>query len=176
MKSIDELREIGTKVKNSCFTGVHCDAVLELADEIEAEIADNYMRLPCDANGVSIHVGDSVAEEPFRPNIGEKPAEVVCMLINSDGWSIGDCDPCGHWFHPATLEHVKPRTLEDVLEDYVIEYQTRHARSEFGAEHFDHVDVHEMIKRCADEIRELLGFEIDEPDTIRNELMGGDAE
>ena len=75
------------------------------------------MLLPVDANNEPIHVGDVVAEKPFRPNIGEKPAEVVCMLLNSDGWAIGDCDPRGHWYGPLQLEHVKPDPLKELLSE-----------------------------------------------------------
>ena len=145
MESIDKLREIGTKVKNSCFTGVHCDTVLELADEIEAEIAERYMKRPVDADGVPWHIGEEVDG---------------CEIVAMAGYQLyyyDDDSKTIEWCIAKNRRHVKPRTLEDVLEDYVVEYQTRHARSKFGAEHFDHVDVHEMVKRYADEIRELLG-------------------
>jgi len=127
LKSIERLR----KSLNDCTTtaGVEpnrfdtywitaraCDMLI---DEIEREVSERFIELPVDADGVPIRVGDAVAEKPFRPGIGEKPANVVCMLINSDGWAIGDCDPRGHWFHPATLEHIKPRTIEDVVKQAV---------------------------------------------------------
>lgn len=158
MKSIEELR----KVLKSCTSEagiepnrfdtywITADACDHLIDEIEAEIERDYMRLPVDANNEPIHVGDAVvAEKPFRPNIGEKPAEVVCMLLNSDGWAIGDCDPRGHWFHPATLEHVKPRTLEDVLVDMLeaaVGYSDAHTDASLVA-----------VEKYAPEICKLLG-------------------
>lgn len=70
--------------------------------------------------------------------------------------------------------HVKPRTLEDVLRD-VWKEAIDYAQSDIWR------NPDEVFVERADEIRELLGFEIDEPDTIRNELenngelLGGDA-
>lgn len=89
----------------------------DMIADIEAEIAERYMLLPLDADGVPIHLGDAVAERPYRPNLGEKCGEVVCLLLNSDGWSVSDRDPFGQWWHPATLIHANPRTLTDVLCD-----------------------------------------------------------
>lgn len=125
------------------ITANACDMLI---DELEAEIADNYMRLPCDADGVPIRVGDTVAEKPFRPKSGEKPAEVVCMLLNSDGWAIGDCDPRGHWYGSLQLEHVKPRTLEDVLNDFGRKF----------AENYHYPNADGLVDKTADEIRELM--------------------
>ena len=122
----------------------------EIADEIEAEIERDYMRLPVDADGVPIRHGDTIAHAGL--SIG--PIDVISIGAEGD-WIVGHDG--NTWELTGDEVHINPRTLEDVLEDYVVEYQTRHARSEFGAEHFDHVDVHEMVKRCADEIRELLG-------------------
>jgi hypothetical protein len=142
MKSIDKLREW------SCRTDLH-----EIADEIEAEIAEHYMELPVDADGVPIHVGDEMVDSKTSRTVVAVAPESFMM----DGYETGS------FYRPGLAKnyrHVKPRTLEDVLEDYVVEYQTRHARSESGAEHFDHVDVHEMVKRCADEIRELMGGDV----------------
>lgn len=169
MKSIDKLREAATY--NPAFSDNATRIVCNYLSEIEAEIADGYKRLPLDANNVTIHVGDICEMSGVQFKVRQLCTDGNCW------WAV---DGTGEFYIADLCRHVKPRTLEDVLEDYVVEYQTRHARSEFGAEHFDHVDVHEMIKRCADEIRELLGFEIDEPDTIRNELedngelLGGD--
>lgn len=94
---------------------------VQFTDEQQKYIDEHYQLLPLDADGVPIRVGDAIAEKPFRPNTGEKPAEVVCMLLNSGGWSIGDCDPCGHWYGPLQLEHVKPDPLEELLNEHLQE-------------------------------------------------------
>ena len=116
----------------------------KIADEIEAEIESRYMELPVDADGVPIRVGDAVAERPYRPNLGEKYGEVACLLFNSDGWSVSDRDPFGQWWHPATLMHVNPRTIEDVLRDLI---------DGIGSVEFDALTA---IGEAADEIRELM--------------------
>lgn len=117
-----------------------------IADAIECEISERYMLLPVDADGVPIRVGDAIAEKPFRPNTGEKPAEVVCMLLNSDGWAIGDCDPRGHWYGPLQLEHVKPDPLKELLEEFTDALNSQ-------AED----DGRDLCAEYAERIRELMG-------------------
>ena len=132
-----------------------------ICDEIEAEIADNYMRLPLDADGEPIHVGDVMMD-------GKTPRYAVAVAPESfmmDGYETGS------FYRPGLAKnhhHVKPRTLEDVLEDCINEFSHRCTEGKY--------DTRPTVAKYADEIRELLGFEIDEPDTIRNELLGGDAE
>lgn len=66
MKSIDKLREslkdctkeAGVEPDKFDTYWITADACDHLIDEIEAEITDNYMRLPVDADDVPIHVGD----------------------------------------------------------------------------------------------------------------------
>lgn len=137
LKALDKLRSLENLDS--------IDALLLLAaiQEIEREISERYIRLPCDADGVPIRVGDAIAEKPFRPNTGEKPAEVVCMLLNSDGWAIGDCDPRGHWHGPLQLEHVKPDPLKELLEELVSE--ARQDSRDFSVEPW------------CDAVRELMG-------------------
>jgi hypothetical protein len=142
IKALDELREWAEQF---CSMGKHDP--LMFADKIQAEVDERFMELPLDGNGVPIRVGDVVAEKPFRPKTGEKPAEVVCMLLNSDGWAIGDCDPRGHWYGPLQLEHVKPRTIEDVLTDLTNEVAKQG--------HQIGLTAGEIIAKYADEIREL---------------------
>ena len=171
MESIDKLRKtlkdctkeagVVDKFDTYWITAKACDMLI---DEIEAEIAANYLELPVDADDEPIHMGDTVEGELVFDDATAKGTVTTYHIHDNDEpdtvYIKVDCGN-GTWtikeLRIKRCHHVKPRTLEDVLEDYVVEYQTRHARSEFGAEHFDHVDVHEMVKRCADEIRELLG-------------------
>ena len=113
------------------------------AYEIEAEIAERYQLLPVDADGVPIHCGDRM-----RLDNGHE----------GDVWLIGVFDimmsdhTCFDW---AKSHHVKPRTVEDVLEDFLADYDDWDDGNTLGcdrekmrAEHFE---------KYADEIRELLG-------------------
>lgn len=82
--------------------------------ELRREIAERFIELPVDADGVPIHLGDRL------DNFGEK---FVCEWIEfemgnaSVGYAIGDGElpPA---FAPDECEHVKQRTIEDVLTDY----------------------------------------------------------
>lgn len=137
IKALEKLREHGEKVKSSCFTCVYCDAVLSLADEIEAEIAEGYMEQPVDRNGEPWHIGDKFA---FTGADGRKH---ICTVSG-----VSDCEVFFYYdehssstkhrhFTARAIAHVKPRTLEDVLMDAGV---SRAAISDVAAE-----------------IRELLG-------------------
>lgn len=143
-------RELQDKLEDAIDSRDYLRAQLDEYDE-------THMPLPLDADGVPIHIGD-VVEYVYDPPQDQPMFEVSGLGAKGTLFYT----PRGETHARKTtsaevVRHVTPRTIEDVLEDYVVEYQTRHARSEFGAEHFDHVDVHEMVKRCADEIRELMG-------------------
>ena len=138
------------------ITASACDACI---DEVEREISERFMLLPVDADGVPIRVGDVIAEKPFRPNIGEKPAEVVCMLLNSDGWAIGDCDPRGHWYGPLQREHVKPDPLEELLNEHLQEREKIVRKLESSMITLGEAESEEDAcdKLFAERIRELMG-------------------
>ena len=92
------------------------------AGDYEAALQEHgWIRLPKDANGEYIHLGDVMEDVPYRRNtIGR--AEVVCMLLNSDGWVVSAKDPRGEWVEPTLLTHHHEPTVEDVLEEYRIRY------------------------------------------------------
>ena len=56
LKSIDKLRELATGSHSYISNG----RVLEFVNEIEREIADKYIALPLDSEGVPIHPGDTL--------------------------------------------------------------------------------------------------------------------
>lgn len=107
--------------------------MISFTKEQQEHIDSHYMLLPVDADGVPIHVGDSI-EYPNGDN------DVVRFITFNDnvptfneiGWIASKC------------RHVKPRTLIDVLADFA-------ADVEKGRNDYD------MASWYADEIRELLG-------------------
>lgn len=108
-----------------------------IADEIEAEIAERYMLLPCDADGVPIHVGDVMT---LRHG---KTCEVVAV---SDSQFTANKMGCEKVVCHANLHrHVTPRTIEDVLADFASK-QHGITKEENDA----------LIAECAAEIRELM--------------------
>ena len=79
----------------------------KIADEIEAEIAERYMELPVDADGVPIRCGDEVTAD----TLGNGKWSV--FAVASDYW----VDVDGYTHKPYATHHVNPRTIEDVLRD-----------------------------------------------------------
>ena len=125
MKSLEKLRMLeGLSERDA-------EVIMEIADEIEREISERYMLLPVDADGVPIRVGDMIErDEDGFCVIGVAPK--LCFVQD------GLIAPA----KPMYYRHVKPRTLEFILEEFAA-----------NIEAFDgnYVDAY------AAEIRELLG-------------------
>lgn len=141
MKSIEKLRTAARNMAKGRNLEHHeeCNLLLRIADEIEAEIAERYMKLPVDADGVPIHEGDLMDSNAFGV------VEVEGFIHGAVAFWIYDPQPAHVATSPANLLHHKPRTLENVLEDMLIEK--------------DETDLCSMglIAKYAAEIRELLG-------------------
>lgn len=107
LKSIDKLRKLKGEVVDYRW-GVDFDRAV---DDLEAEIAERYMELPCDADGVPWHIGD----------VTENGNTVNAICFDSHGCHFhntrNDIDPSMH-------THSKPRTIEDVLRDVMHDYAT----------------------------------------------------
>lgn len=121
----DELREW---YKDRLFMGNGWAEIDAIADRIDAEhergMADaelgaspteaqlselGYAKLPVDADGVPIRVGDEVAE-------GDDEFEVRALtLYDRDSWDV--LDRLGVSFSPLNLHHVKPDSWERIIED-----------------------------------------------------------
>lgn len=94
------------------ITAAACDKYI---DEIEREIAEKYMELPVDADGVPIRVGDEMESDNER--------FVVCAVAPGrvHRWhvhNIGELDSGTVAYPPGLLHHFKPRTVEDVLKEF----------------------------------------------------------
>lgn len=141
MESIEKLRTAARNMAKGRNLEHHeeCNLLLLIADEIEAEIAERYMKLPVDADGVPIHEGDLMDSNAFGV------VEVEGFIHGAVAFWIYDPQPAHVATSPANLLHHKPRTLENVLEDMLIEK--------------DETDLCSMglIAKYAAEIRELLG-------------------
>lgn len=121
------------------------DRIRELLDEIEAEISDRYMELPLDADGVPIHPGDTV----YAVDGGWCIKDMPLFLASNRLWAIGGR-------RPDELTHAKPRTIEDVLDDYRRELVETWACT-LDDEMTDAED--EITARYADELHDLMGVE-----------------
>ena len=133
MESIEKLREWAK----------YYHGIADYADEIEREIADYYMKLPLDADGVPIHEGDEVIVTSWGERVYKVYAvsESRVVLPKADGTGF-----CGSV--PKYCRHVKPRTIEDVLHEFA--EAVRHERIECA-------ELSESsIADFADEIRKLM--------------------
>lgn len=128
------------------ITARACDVLI---DEIEREIAEKYIELPVDADGVPIRVGDYLQLGDTR---GEVVALTYCPSNGKLPWEW-QCDT-GDWYNTAFAYHVKPRTVEDVLEEFL------HTAADACAE--TNRELEEQISKYADELRELLGGDSDD--------------
>ena len=138
MESIDNLRRALRSCRHTekteppfdtyWITTMACD---KLIDDIEQELADRYIELPVDADGVPWHIGDVV----------DGHGVVRSMDLNRHGWSFLGLTA----IDPAIHRHAKPRTLEDVLREFAQGVNGQNA---------DFADL--AAKKYADEIRELL--------------------
>lgn len=141
MESVEKLRQAigspeltyeGERVGYSWYA----QNILEHVNAVEREIAERYMELPVDADGVPIHVGDKMNRVDGGP--GHR-AGAVCREGFNDApiWCAND------------FCHVKPRTIEDVLRD--VARDSRSVRYEDGAD----VLTDEVIAKYADELRQM---------------------
>ena len=104
IKALEDMRNTVKTIAADCDEGW----ILGCLDAIEAEIAERFMELPVDADGVPIRIGDTVCEVDVRV-----PIEVMSLTFYED---CVDVNVCG--MNPNMLRHVKPRTLEDVMSEY----------------------------------------------------------
>ena len=156
LKSIDKLRDTAFSYAPNIRRQVNM-----ACDEIEDEIAERYIELPVDADGVPWHIGDEVR----RTERKDKPNIVTGIYLYADGMHklhVSETE-CTAWTPNASkCRHVKPRTIEDVLyecfHDCMYKYPT---------------GIEDIIGKYADELRSM--WMVEEPDTIRNELMDGEV-
>ena len=131
-----------------------------LADAIEAEIAERYIELPVDADGVPIRIGDKL-----YPKYGDP---FTCFGYRYV-MQVGYVDP--HWevffkhgktgttayLSAHSCRHANPRTIEDVLAEFVERYnEVDNDPSHYSVEQRIAAD-NGTIEKYADELRELMG-------------------
>ena len=113
IKALDKLRE-WARIATTAD-----DPIWGIIGDIELEIEWRYMELPKDADGVPIHVGDELGSAD-----GEFDTEMTVNYIAFDGdeYAIEEYFTEPPTFFPGFrgMKHVKPRTLEDMLTDFVI--------------------------------------------------------
>jgi len=153
MENIEKLRD---KI-NATLHPQHREVWLYFCDEIEREIAERYMELPVDADGVPIHVGDELETSEYGKRFTCTGYSYQTEGYEKPHWSIAyrydDYDGTTEFVSPHSCHHVKPRTLEDVLHDFGSSYIAYYFDNEMN---YDGTDTH-VIAKYATEIRELMG-------------------
>ena len=139
LKSLGKLRQIAEKLEDRAMIITESDCIplsmtlWQVANEIEREIAERYMELPVDADGVPIHVGDVLE----RGYVVDYVAPNWCLATGRGAMYADMC------------HHVKPRTLEDVLNDFAVEAADVDER--------DKEEWEPLLAKYEREIRELIG-------------------
>ena len=126
MKSIEKLRKMAMDFRSDVYKRDEADYVGEIADEIEAEIAERYMQLPVDADGLPIHMGDAIEGKPLFDNAtvrgtvcayhihdDDEPGTVyIKVKPTEDTWTIKE-------LRFERCRHVMPDPLKELLEELV---------------------------------------------------------
>ena len=95
------------------------DQALTIADRIDAELAERYVALPLDADGVPIHFGDVLSQFGTPMTVfamsDPDPDQGDCMLelITDDGISGST------WVRARKMRHHTPDTWECIIEDAI---------------------------------------------------------
>lgn len=113
MSITDELRREAQGQIRYVYTTEHTKHLLEIADRIDAELAERYVELPKDADGEYIHEHNKV---DWRDHAGTWHKNALVVAVCSDGCYVMD----GMVFHvhASDIRHAKQPTVEDVLRDF----------------------------------------------------------
>ena len=124
-------------------------------DEIEQELADRYMELPLDADGVPIHVGDVLIGSTVSGKKKKRYARGIglgTVLYDTD-----ETDEVGEILNPCMVCHAKPRTVEGAVRDFVNSVVTfKGSRDGIPIVGIDDSLWRDYFDAFADEIRELM--------------------
>ena len=175
MKSIDKLREYVCSAPMSSMTNVARAIVVDMTDEIEREVKelrdreyrngmedgemaaerDGWVRLPVDADGEPIHVGDVMDEQlPFGGYAAPAPVDTMELSRGAGGygWMVRLDSESGALINPKLLRHHHAQTVEDVLREFGAGWYERMR----GPETFDIADY---VERYAAKLRLAEGSE-----------------
>lgn len=130
MSITDELRKYAQSYKNShdAWSGIGND-LDHIADRIDTEYkkalsgayadkmdANGWVRLPLDADGEPIRIGDVMESKGSDFLFGEASFEVRAMRYDEGGWEV--YDRLGDRYAPSLLRHHHKPTVEDVLREF----------------------------------------------------------
>ena len=85
--------------------------LLDIADEIEREIAERFVELPVDADGTMLEIGDKLE---YR----DETITLYGLIWDGADWYATNVYESTNWKPVRRCHHVKPRTIEDVMAEY----------------------------------------------------------
>ena len=154
IKSIEKLRELVDKSRDEYANGrvSYVCGFSDIADEIEAEIAEKFVALPTDEEDDVLRIGD------------ELKCQGKSILLNSlswDGrrWYAMETVASSGWYPVHLCRHVKPRTIENVLEEFAHVGIRIAAKGGIAVNDVNYYADKNAIAKYADEIRGLLGVD-----------------
>ena len=120
LTSVEKLRKYALYDRGKEYSAyVNVD---EVADEIEREVSERFIKLPVDMDGVPIRIGDTMRK------VGERvPIKVMSLTFYEDYVDVNTKFKVANGHESFTvlcgmdvnqLRHFEPRTIEDVLFDY----------------------------------------------------------
>lgn len=145
IKALEKLREKIRLDVNNPWSDLKGD-LLAMCDKLEREISERYMELPLDADGAPIHVGDEITlPSGKRDTVCFITYRMTDVVFNERGWV------------PSQCTHAKPRTLEDVLRECVMQSMTvDRVVNGIPVLGIDETMFGDWIAENEDELRELL--------------------
>ncbi len=136
IKALEDMRNTVKTIAADCDEGW----ILGCLDAIEAEIAERFMELPVDADGVPIRPDDLMSCTAFDTN--DFDGKEHAMAVGNGFW----VDKDGYTHIPSETRHYHAPSIEDVLR-------------EFAYKVCDINVADSEIERFADKLREVLGNE-----------------
>ena len=111
MNITDELRKVAAKTE--CANG-RCEKLYRgdldhIADRIDEQVRRDYIPLPKDADGETIHLQDRVSWDNGTFNVHE-------LNLTADGWTTWD-ELHGYTVSADQCHHVKPDSWERIISD-----------------------------------------------------------
>ena len=149
IKALEKLRKLTICDKGEEYTA-YLDAG-DIADEIEAEIAERFMGLPVDRSDNPWHIGDKF---PLGDMDGGGHVCTVSGVSADEVFFYYDEHSSSskhRHFKADKLVHYRPRTLEDVLREMLDRNGDGIGMREFNR------DFDAFVEHYADEIRAMFG-------------------
>lgn len=153
IKALEKLRKYTLCDKGERYTAyINAD---ELADEIQAEVDARFTARPCDANGAPIRVGEHVRGK-YTDDKTLYKVHGFMFDFEHGQWNIALNE--SRFASSNLLICVKPRTLEDILNDHLQEREKIVRKLENSLITLGEAESEEKTcdKLFADEIRELM--------------------